>query len=181
MHRRVSQGWSILARHSASKVSEFVASACASSGSLNCRVGALAGSGWGVDDWAACAGHSSKDFESIGLPSYQHLRPSMIRHDQYPCRVDGFEALHCCFANTLVSGIEKSVTANTARTPKKTYFVMTHLKFNFDTAIDVRASLSICAIGRSLLLARANSVRSGSRHFFVLSPHILFQNAPFPR
>jgi hypothetical protein len=46
----------------------------------------------------ASAGHVNDDFDSKGLPSYQHLRPSMRRQDQYPCGFDGIAGLHCCFA-----------------------------------------------------------------------------------
>jgi hypothetical protein len=90
-----------LARHNASKESaSSFAHACAFSGLSRCseitfttslrngRAGTL-------------LGHSSKDFESIGLPSYQHFRPSMIRYDHH-FPFDGAEALHCCFASTLV-------------------------------------------------------------------------------
>jgi hypothetical protein len=48
----------------------------------------------------ASSGHSNDNFDNIGLPSYQHLRPSMRRQDQYPCEFDGIAALHCCFACT---------------------------------------------------------------------------------
>jgi hypothetical protein len=44
--------------------------------------------------------HPSKFFESPGLPSYQHFRPSMMRYDHhFPFELDGFAALHCCFAS----------------------------------------------------------------------------------
>jgi hypothetical protein len=46
----------------------------------------------------ASAGHVNDDFDNKGLPSYQHLRPSMRRQDQYECEFDGIAALHCCFA-----------------------------------------------------------------------------------
>src|SRR5882724_9229771 len=47
-------------------------------------------------------GHSSKDFESPDLPSYQHFRSSMSRYDHhFPFGFDGIAALHCCFASTL--------------------------------------------------------------------------------
>jgi hypothetical protein len=42
----------------------------------------------------------SKSFESPGLPSYQHFRPSMMRYDHhFPFELEGFAALHCCFAS----------------------------------------------------------------------------------
>jgi hypothetical protein len=44
------------------------------------------------------ARHLNDDFDSMGRPSYQHLRPLMKRQDQYPCRSDGAR-LHCCFAS----------------------------------------------------------------------------------
>jgi hypothetical protein len=46
----------------------------------------------------ARAGHSNDDFESMGLPSYQHFRPSIRRQDQYPCGSDGLVPVHFCFA-----------------------------------------------------------------------------------
>jgi hypothetical protein len=51
-----------------------------SNGSLDFSVGAVPISKMGSAD--AGAGHSNDDFESMGLPSYQHLRPSMRRQDQ---------------------------------------------------------------------------------------------------
>jgi hypothetical protein len=86
------------------------------------------GSSFEFDGSAACAGHSSDDFESIGLPSYQHLRPSMRRQDQYPCEFDGIEALHCCFANAVAIDIEKNVTVSAVRPTEKTCLVMMHLR-----------------------------------------------------
>ncbi len=46
----------------------------------------------------AIAGHSNADFESMGLPSYQHFRPSTRRQDQYADEFDRITSLHCCFA-----------------------------------------------------------------------------------
>ena len=71
---------STLARQSASKVSESVgAHACESNGLLGFSVRGLASSPLDAGCTEACAGHSSNDFESPGLPSYQHFRPSMRR------------------------------------------------------------------------------------------------------
>jgi hypothetical protein len=57
----------------------------------------------------ACAGHSNNDFESPGLPSYQHFRPSMRRYDHHcPCGFDGIAALHCCFASAVDSPSDES-------------------------------------------------------------------------
>jgi hypothetical protein len=57
----------------------------------------------------ACAGHSNNDFESMGLPSYQHFRPSMRRQDQYTCEFGDISALHCCFACAVGVPIDKNV------------------------------------------------------------------------
>jgi hypothetical protein len=36
----------------------------------------------------------------MGLPAYQHFRPSMRRYDHhFPFGFDGIAALHCCFAS----------------------------------------------------------------------------------
>jgi hypothetical protein len=61
--------------------------------------------------------HSNDDFDNKGWPSYQHLRPSMKRHDQYPCRFDGAE-LHCCFASAFgtMTGENKATTQTTNAT-----------------------------------------------------------------
>jgi hypothetical protein len=72
----------------------------------------------------ACAGHSSEDFDSIGLPSYQHFRPSIIRHDQYLRWFEAIESVHCCFANALVIGIELIATTSAARIEEICLFMM---------------------------------------------------------
>src|ERR1700751_2864393 len=92
------QGCSILARHNASKVSEAVVSqACESRRSLGFSAAAFASSLPECGCAEVCAGHSSDDFESMGLPSYQPFRPSMRRQDQYPLWFVGIAALHFCF------------------------------------------------------------------------------------
>jgi hypothetical protein len=102
---------SILARQSASKVSELAAGAHAwdSIGSPGFTATELASCSPESACLEVCAGHSSDDFESRGLPSYQHFRPSMRRQDQYPCWFDGAAALHCCFACAV--GIQTSELA----------------------------------------------------------------------
>ena len=106
------QWCSILARHNASKVSEAVVSqACESRGSLGFSATAFASSLPECGCAEVCAGHSSDDFESMGLPSYQHFRPSMRRQDQYPFWFDGIAALHCCFV--CPAGIETNEIAVT--------------------------------------------------------------------
>lgn len=101
--------------------------ACASNGS-DLFVSALASSSSEFGGWfVACAGHSSDDFDNIGLPSYQHFRPSIIRHDQYPRWFEALDLLHCCFANALASGIELTVTTTAARIEEICLF-MTHPK-----------------------------------------------------
>ncbi|MGC2028202.1 hypothetical protein, partial [Bradyrhizobium sp.] len=60
--------------------------------------------------------HSNDDFESMGLPSYQHLRPSMSRQDQYPCGVVGIETLHCCFPSAAAIHIKERVTERAQQT-----------------------------------------------------------------
>lgn len=69
----------IRARHRASKLSESSsAAAWASSGSPGfARRTPPASVEIGPAD--ASLGHSSNDFESMGLPAYQHFRPSMRR------------------------------------------------------------------------------------------------------
>jgi hypothetical protein len=63
------------------------------------------------------ARHFNDDFDSMGRPSYQHLRPSMKRQDQYPCRSDGAR-LHCCFASAfgIASGENMATTQATKAT-----------------------------------------------------------------
>jgi hypothetical protein len=63
----------------------------------------------------ACAGHSNNDFESMGLPSYQHFRPSIRRQDQYPCGFDGIAPLHFCFACAVDIPIDESVAMQAAK------------------------------------------------------------------
>src|ERR1700730_11064906 len=71
---------STLSRHSASKVSElFSARACESNGLPRFSVTTLAASRLDAGCADASLGHSSNDFESMGLPSYQHFRPSIRR------------------------------------------------------------------------------------------------------
>src|SRR6516164_6955975 len=104
------------ARQSASNVSEPVgAHACESNGLLGLSVGALASSPSAAGCTEACAGHSNNDFESPGLPSYQHFRPSMKRQDQKPCGCDRVATLHCCFASAVgIPIVESAVQAATA-------------------------------------------------------------------
>jgi hypothetical protein len=74
------------------------ADVCESSGLPDFSVSALAISSLESNRADASAGHSNDDFDSMGLPSYQHLRPSTRRQDEYPCGFDGIVGLHCCFA-----------------------------------------------------------------------------------
>jgi hypothetical protein len=105
----------ILARHSASKESgSSFAHACAFSGLARCSEITFTTS---LRNGRAGTflGHSSKDFESIGLPSYQHFRPSMIRYDHhFPLGLDGTAALHCCFASTFVTPNDDSAPMQAA-------------------------------------------------------------------
>jgi hypothetical protein len=96
-------------------VSESVgAHACESNGLLGLSVGVLASSPSEAGCTGACAGHSNKDFESPGLPSYQHFRPSMRRQDQKP-GCNAVAALHCCFASAVgIPIVESAVQAATA-------------------------------------------------------------------
>jgi len=75
----------------------------------------------------ACVGHSSKDFESAGLPSYQHLLPSIRRHDQYPCGCDGIAALHFCFACAAGISIDASVAMQAAKAINGVCFLIQYL------------------------------------------------------
>jgi hypothetical protein len=128
---------SILARHKASKVSVAVvgAHACESNGSPGFSWTALASSVLESGFAAVCAGHSSNDFESMGLPSYQHLRPSMSRHDQYPW-FDGAAALHCCFACAMGVEINAIVVKQAARTVGGRCFVIGGTQDYFVAAIE---------------------------------------------
>jgi hypothetical protein len=63
----------------------------------------------------ACAGHSSNDLESMGLPSYQHFRWSIRRQDQYPCGFNGIAALHFCFACAVGIPIDESAAMHAAK------------------------------------------------------------------
>src|SRR5262249_53572595 len=45
------------------------------------------------------ADHSSSSLDIIGLPSYQHLRPSIMRQDQKP--PEPALVLHCCLASAV--------------------------------------------------------------------------------
>src|SRR5512135_3246398 len=78
----------ILLCHSASQVSGWAgANASAFNGSLGLSAPAVASSSTVFK--GTCTGHSSNAFESPGLPSYQHFRPSMRRQDQYVATLDG--------------------------------------------------------------------------------------------
>jgi hypothetical protein len=75
----------------------------------------------------ACAGHSNNDFESMGLPSYQHFRPSIRRQDQYSCGFDDIEALHFCFACAVGIPIDESVAMQAAKAINGICFLIQHL------------------------------------------------------
>jgi hypothetical protein len=75
----------------------------------------------------ACAGHSNNDFESMGLPSYQHFRPSIRRQDQYPCGSDGIAALHFCFACAVGISIDESVAMQAAKAINEVCFLIQYL------------------------------------------------------
>jgi hypothetical protein len=69
-------------------------------------------------------GHASKDFESMGLPSYQHCLPSIRRQNQYPCRFGGIAALHFCFACAVGIPIDESVAMQAAKAINGVCFVI---------------------------------------------------------
>ena len=96
---------------------ESGALACESNGLPGFAVGALPISKLESSCSDAGAGHSSDDFESMGLPSYQHLRPSIRRQDQYPCEFDGIAGLHCCFANAVGTTPGKNAPTTQAASP----------------------------------------------------------------
>jgi hypothetical protein len=73
---------------------------------------------------AAGAGHSNDDFESMGLPSYQHLRPSMSRQDQYPCEFDGTEALHCCLPSAAGIQTKESIVTRAVQAIDEMSFII---------------------------------------------------------
>jgi hypothetical protein len=88
-----------MARHRVSKVSKpSGARACESNGLPDCSGRTLVDSLSELGCAEVRAGHSSNDFETMGLPSYQHFLPSIRRQDQYPREFDGIVALHSCFA-----------------------------------------------------------------------------------
>ena len=74
------------------------------------------------------ARHLNDDFDSIGRPSYQHLRPSMKRQDQYPCRSDGAR-LHCCFASAfgIATGVNIAITQATNATDLIIFLIVNSL------------------------------------------------------
>src|SRR5262245_31556472 len=74
-----------------------LASATSSSSSDAARAEGLADAGRAAA--FVSAGHSSKSLEIIGLPWYQHLRPSIIRQDQKP--PEPALVLHCCLASAV--------------------------------------------------------------------------------
>jgi hypothetical protein len=75
----------------------------------------------------ACAGHPNNDFESMGLPSYQHFLPSIIRQDQNPCGFDGIAALHFCSACAVGIPIDASVAMQTAKAMNGVCFLIPYL------------------------------------------------------
>jgi len=89
--------------------------------------GTLAGSRSEFGCAEACVGHSNEDFESMGLPSYQHFRPSIRRQDQYPCGSDGIAALHFCFACAVGIPIDESVATQAAKATNGVCFLIQHL------------------------------------------------------
>jgi hypothetical protein len=103
-----------MARHRDSKVSESFG-AHESNRLLNFSGRTLANSPSEFGCAETCAGHSSNDLESMGLPSYQHFLPSIRRHDQCPRGFDGIAALHFCFACAVGIPIDKSVAMQTAK------------------------------------------------------------------
>jgi hypothetical protein len=90
------------------------ADVCVSNVLLDLSVSALAISPWESNCADTSAGHSKDDFDNIALPSYQHLRPSMRRQDQYLCELDGIAALHCCFACAFGTATEKDAATTQA-------------------------------------------------------------------
>jgi hypothetical protein len=75
----------------------------------------------------ACADHSNEDFESMGLPSYQHFLPSIRRQDQYPCGCDGIAALHLCFACAVDISIDESAAMQAAKAMNGVCFLIQYL------------------------------------------------------
>src|SRR4051794_13465327 len=92
-----SSGYLVIARarHRASKVSSSLgAKACASKALLLLSFSIVTiPSSDSVCDGAR-ASHWSNDLDILGLPSYQHFRPSMMRHDHHVWASGGFSALH---------------------------------------------------------------------------------------
>ena len=75
----------------------------------------------------ASLGHSNNDFESMGLPSYQHFRPLIRRQDQYPCGFDGIAPLHFCFACAVGIPIDESVAMQAAKAINGVCFLIQYL------------------------------------------------------
>jgi hypothetical protein len=122
-----------IARHRVSKVSESSgAHACESNGLLGFSgktlVSSLLESSRSEFGRAeASAGHSNNDFASMGLPSYQHFRPSITRQDQCPCGFDDIVALHFCFACAVGISIDESVAIHAAKVINGVCFLIQHL------------------------------------------------------
>ena len=72
-------------------------------------------------------GHSNKDFESMGLPSYQHFLPSIRRQDQYPRGFDGIAVLHFCFASAIGMAIDESVAMQAVKAANGICFLIPYL------------------------------------------------------
>src|SRR5882762_2563752 len=148
--------WCILARHRASKVSESSgAHACESNGlsGLSTLVSSPLESGC-VD---ASLGHSNNDFESMGLPSYQHFRPSTSRQDQYTCGFDGFAALHCCFACAVCIPIDESVAMQAAKAINGICFVISSTQGLLRCCNRLTATIKS---GRSRISTNSSRIRS---------------------
>ncbi|MCP1966940.1 acyl carrier protein [Bradyrhizobium elkanii] len=130
---------STLVRHRASKV--FWRDGVHSSepiGSLGFSMSALASSSVGRACVEIRTGHSNNDFESMGLPSYQHFRPSMRRQDQYSRGFGGITALHCCFACAVGIPINRKVAMRAAKGINENCLFIGTLRDYFVAAVDLQ-------------------------------------------
>jgi hypothetical protein len=112
------------ARHNDSKLS-------AASGSDARETNGLLGLSVSTVIGVAGEDHCNADFEITVLPSYQHFRPSIRRHDhQCPCGSKGRAILHC-FACAVGTTIGKTVMMQAA----KIRMVIEHLVIAFSCGL----------------------------------------------
>ena len=119
------------ARHNDSKLSASSGSdARESNRSLDFSVSAVIG--------LAGRDHCNNDFEIAVLPSYQHFRPSIRRHDhQCPCASKGRAILHC-FACAAGATIGKTVIMQAANATGEIRMII-ELAFPLDYSLSFKS------------------------------------------